>query len=118
MEHDLTDLLYMCQVGLDMDMLPIGLGVAALVAVAAFVLSSSGGSDASPAPAPAPASAPAPAPAPAPEPVAAGGVDLSIPYDAAARLAYEKAGSKGDYAAFKADYEKKAVEEVKAKQKK
>jgi len=44
-------------------------------------------------------------------------VDVSIPYDAAARLAYEKAGSKGNYEEFKAKYEAEAVAEVKAKQK-
>jgi hypothetical protein len=31
-------------------------------------------------------------------------VDLSIPYDAVARLDYEATGSKGDHAAFKAKY--------------
>lgn len=48
-------------------------------------------------------------------PATANGVDLSIPYDAAARLAYEKAGSPGDYQAFKTKYEADAVAEVKAK---
>ena len=42
--------------------------------------------------------------------------DISIPYDAAAKLAYEKAGSPGDYAAFKTKYEADAVAAVKAKQ--
>ena len=41
--------------------------------------------------------------------------DVSIPYDAAARLAYTKAGSNGDFAAFKADYEKEAIAMVTAK---
>jgi hypothetical protein len=44
-------------------------------------------------------------------------VDLSIPYDAAARLAYEQAGSPGDYIAFKEKYEADAVTAVKAKRK-
>jgi UDP:flavonoid glycosyltransferase YjiC (YdhE family) len=44
-------------------------------------------------------------------------MDLSIPYDAAARLAYEKAGSKGNYEDFKANYEKEAVAQVIAKKK-
>lgn len=44
--------------------------------------------------------------------------DVSIPYDAAARLAYDKAGGTGDYPAFKAKYEADAVAEVIAKKKK
>lgn len=44
--------------------------------------------------------------------------DVSIPYDAAARLAYEQAGSPGDFAAFKTKYEADAVALVKSKQKK
>jgi nitrate/nitrite transporter NarK len=44
-------------------------------------------------------------------------VDVSIPYDAAARLAYNKAGSPGDYIAFKEKYEADAVAAVKAKRK-
>jgi hypothetical protein len=44
--------------------------------------------------------------------------DLSIPYDAAARMAFEASGSKGDYAAFKAKYEADAVKDVIAKRKK
>ena len=46
---------------------------------------------------------------------AAPGEDVSIPYDAAAKLAYDKAGGKGDYAAFKEKYEADAVADVKAK---
>jgi non-homologous end joining protein Ku len=42
-------------------------------------------------------------------------VDISIPYDAAAMLAFEAAGSKGEFAAFKATYEAKAVAMVTAK---
>ena len=44
--------------------------------------------------------------------------DVSIPYDAAAKMAYEAAGSPGDYAAFKTKYEADAVADVIAKQKK
>lgn len=53
--------------------------------------------------------------APAPATSATASPDLSIPYDAAAKLAYEKAGGPGDYAAFKAKYEADAVAEVIAK---
>ena len=71
---------------------------------------------AAPAPAP-PAAAPAPAPAPAP----AAENDVSVPYDAAARLAY--CNSKGisavtdeaDFQAYKIQYEATAVAEATAK---
>ena len=43
--------------------------------------------------------------------------DVSIPYDAAARLAYEASGSKGDYSEFKAKYEADAVADAIAKRK-
>ena len=49
--------------------------------------------------------------------VASSAVDLSIPYDAPAKLAYEKAGSPGDFAAFKSKYEADAVADVIAKKK-
>lgn len=42
-------------------------------------------------------------------------VDLSIPYDAAAKLAYESSDKSMPYAAFKVKFEDNAVEEVKAK---
>ena len=42
-------------------------------------------------------------------------VDLSIPYDAAAKLAYAASDKSMDFAAFKVQYEEKAVAEVKAK---
>jgi tocopherol O-methyltransferase len=45
-------------------------------------------------------------------------VDLSIPYDAAARLAYKTLGEGMRYADFKVKYEKDAVADVIAKQKK
>ncbi len=76
--------------------------------------------DASPAPVAVPAPVappPAPAPAPAPAPVVVASVDLSIPYDAAAKKAYEEAGSPGDYAAFKAKFEADAVAGAIAKKK-
>ena len=57
------------------------------------------------------------APAPAPAATSDATPDLSIPYDAAARLSFEKAGSPGDYAAFKAKFEADAVADVIAKQK-
>jgi hypothetical protein len=76
---------------------------------------------------------PTPAPAPVvvaaePEPAAAvvvaeepapvaDVVDLSIPYDAAAKKAYEEAGSPGDYDAFKAKFEADAVADATAKKK-
>ena len=44
-------------------------------------------------------------------------VDISIPYDAAAKIAFQVAGSKGDYTEFKEEYEKIAVEDVIKKQK-
>ena len=45
------------------------------------------------------------APAAAPAAAASSGVELwSVDYDAAARLAYEAAGSKGDFAEFKTTY--------------
>ena len=43
--------------------------------------------------------------------------DIRVPYDAAAKLAYEKAGGQGDYQEFKANYEAEAVAAVMAKQK-
>jgi len=49
------------------------------------------------------------------EPAEEESVDLSIPYDAAAKLAYEKAGSPGDYEAFKTQFEEDAVADVIAK---
>ena len=92
-------------------------GVAAIGAIGSAVISGKlqeiEGEDASPPPTP----APAPAPAAAAPAAASNEVDLSIPYDAPAKLAYEAAGSPGDYAAFKTKYEADAVADVKAKQK-
>jgi hypothetical protein len=42
-------------------------------------------------------------------------VDVTIPYDAAARLAYEKDGSIGSFEEYKVQYESKAVADVMAK---
>ena len=42
-------------------------------------------------------------------------LDISIPYDAPALLAFEQAGSKGDFATFKAQYVKDTVAMVTAK---
>ena len=108
----------------------VAVGAILVVAAAATLLGGGGGDDeAAPASAPAPESAPESAPEPAPEPAPESApesapttvepeVDLSIPYDAAAKLAYEKAENPGDYATFKAKYEADAVAEVKAKQEK
>ena len=101
-------------VGGDLPLVPIAAGAVVVLAAVAALAGGGGGGEEAPAAAP-PAPAPvAAAPAPAPEPT----VDLSIPYDAAAKLAYEKAGSPGDYQAFKTKYEADAVADVKAKQKK
>lgn len=43
-------------------------------------------------------------------------VDVSIPYDAAARLAYKTGGYRGDYQTFRTAYEQRAVAQVMAKQ--
>lgn len=98
------------------DLLPIGLGALVVVAAVGLIFGG-GGEEGKTAPAPA-----APVPAPAPAPPAPAAVDLSIPYDAAARLAFTKTkGSDNfdgpEYAKFKAEYEAKAVEDVIAKKK-
>eukprot|EP00977_Amphora_coffeiformis_P002596 scaffold482_cov266-Amphora_coffeaeformis.AAC.59 len=94
----------------DLPIIPIAIGAIAVIAAVAVLASGGGGGEEVSSPAPTPTSAPAPA--------SSGAADLSIPYDAAARLAYEKAGSPGDYASFKAKYEADAIAAVKAKQKK
>ncbi|KAL3907657.1 MAG: hypothetical protein SGILL_008782 [Bacillariaceae sp.] len=43
--------------------------------------------------------------------------DVSVPYDAAAMLAYEQAGKPGDFEAYKAKYLKETVDMIKSKQK-
>ena len=63
------------------------------------------GADEPAAPAAAAPTAAAPAAEAAPAAPASSGVELwSVDYDAAARLAFEAAGSSGDFAAFKATY--------------
>ena len=57
----------------------------------------------------------APAPAPAAVETATTVVDISIPYDSPARLAYEQAGSKGDFESFKVEYLKETIAMVVAK---
>jgi hypothetical protein len=54
----------------------------------------------------------APAAAAPAAPVKVTSIDVSIPYDAAAALAYAKSDKKMDYAAFKAKYEADAVADV------
>jgi hypothetical protein len=44
-------------------------------------------------------------------------IDVSIPYDAAAKLAFEASDKSMDYAAFKTKFEADAVADVVAKQK-
>lgn len=43
-------------------------------------------------------------------------IDVSIPYDAAARLEYEATKQTGDFEKFRQQYEKKAIKLVKSKQ--
>ncbi|CAB9509025.1 expressed unknown protein [Seminavis robusta] len=82
-------------------------GVAAIGAVGAAVISSKlEGIDEGGSPTPSPAAS---------ADTTSEEVDLSIPYDAAAMLAYKAAGSPGDYAAFKEKYEEDAVSDVTAK---
>jgi hypothetical protein len=57
----------------------------------------------------------APAAASSPAPAVSG--DVSVPYDAAAMLAYEAAGKPGDFESYKPKYLKETVEMIKAKQK-
>jgi hypothetical protein len=89
--------------------------IGAFIAVSFILFAGQGGGEA----APAPSASPAPSPSPSPAPAASSteDVDLSIPYDAAARLEYEKAGKPGDFGAFKAKYEAEAVAKVIAKKK-
>jgi len=51
-------------------------------------------------------------------PAAAASDDISVPYDAAAKLAYEKSDKSMEYDAFKTKFEADAVADVTAKQKK
>ena len=81
-------------------------GLVVLAGVAALV--SGGGSD---------DAAEATTSAPAPAPSAGTTDDVSIPYDAAAKLAYEEAGKPGDFESFKAKYEADAAAEAAEKKK-
>lgn len=54
---------------------------------------------------------------PAPEAAAVVAADLSIPYDAAARLAYEQTNKSMNYETFRKKYETDAIADVKAKRK-
>ena len=92
--------------GLDLP-LPVigGIAVAVLVAVA---LGASGGGSGEGAPAASASSSTA----------SSGSSDVSVPYDAAAHLAWEEAGKPGDFASFKPKYIADTVAMVKAKQKK
>jgi hypothetical protein len=115
--------------GLDIPVLPVVGVIAAAFAAATFTMR--GGKDkreaeqtSSPAPAPAAKAAPAPvakaAPAPstpAPAPVA-DVPDISVPYDAAAQLAYDSSDKSMEYSKFKENYEAETVAFIKAKQKK
>ena len=65
-------------------------------------------------PTPTPEAVPGPAPAPA---ITSNVVDLSIPYDAAAKLAYDKSDKSMTYDAFKKKFEADAVADVIAKKK-
>lgn len=93
--------------GLDLP-LPVlgGVAVAVLVAV---VLAASGGGDSETTAASGGSSASSAA--------SSGSSDLSIPYDAAAMLAYEEAGKPGDFESFKREYVANTVAMVKSKQK-
>jgi hypothetical protein len=105
-----TDIPDVSAVG-DLPILPIALIVLAVAAAVTLL----GGDKAAEEPAPSVSAPSVPAPAPV---VVLETVDLSIPYDAAARLAYDKAGQPGDYEAFKTKYETDAVADVKAKKQK
>jgi hypothetical protein len=127
-------LLHLIQItsGLDTGLLPI-VGLLAFAAVVGVLATSSGKTESSSAPsAPVDISSIPDEPTPSapvdisvpdhPTPSSSGtsedAVDISIPYDAAAKIAYEAAGSKGNYAEFKEEYEKIAVEDVIKKQEK
>ena len=97
-------------------------GVGIVLSAAYALLKGGGGGEGEAATAAAPAAAPAPAsPAAAPAPAPAAENDVSVPYDAAARLAY--CNSKGisavtdeaDFQAYKIQYEATAVAEATAK---
>jgi hypothetical protein len=109
--------------GLDIPVIPVVGVVAAAFAAATFSMrTGKKGREAeqSSSPVPAPVSKTAPAPSsPAPVPVAkADATDISVPYDAAARLAYDHSDKSMEYGKFKEEYETETVAYIKAKQKK
>jgi hypothetical protein len=112
--------------GLDIPVIPVVGVVAAAFAAATFSMrSGKKGREAeqSSSPAPAPVAKAQPTPvakaAPAPAPVAkADDPDISIPYDAAARLAYDESDKTMEYSEFKENYEAETVAFIKAKQNK
>jgi hypothetical protein len=98
-----------------LDSLPLPLIAGVLIAAAAAAVVLGGGAKITDSPA---AAAPAVAASPSTSASAdADAVDISIPYDAAAMLAYEKAGTPGDFDTYKVKYYADAVADVKAKQK-
>ncbi|GKY95804.1 hypothetical protein MPSEU_000541100 [Mayamaea pseudoterrestris] len=100
--------------GLPMELLPIGLGVLAVAAIGAFVVRSGRKDETGTQPPVAPTPA-APAAAPA-SVTSSADTDISIPYDAAARLAYGS-GDEIGFAAFKKKYEEDTVKMVIEKKK-
>jgi hypothetical protein len=110
--------------GLDIPVIPVVGAVAAAFAAATFSMRSGkkereAEQSSSPAPAPVAKAAPAPVAKAAPVPVAkADETDISVPYDAAARLAYDHSDKTMEYSKFKENYEAETVAYIKAKQKK
>jgi hypothetical protein len=96
-----------------LDSLPLIAGV--LITAAAVVLG--GGDKTEDAPAGAGAAAASPSTSTSLPSADADAVDISIPYDVAAMLAYDKAGKPGDFDAYKVKYYADAVADVKVKRK-
>jgi hypothetical protein len=101
--------------GGDLPIVPIAIG--AIAVLAGVVLLSGGGKESVPTTTEPIATEPATTPTKAVS-EAPSTMDLSIPYDAAARLAYDKSDKSVTYDDFKRKYEADAVADVKAKQKK
>ena len=98
----------------DLPIATLAVPLLAAFAAATFLMRGRVDKDATSSPAPATKAAPAPAPAPIPE-VSSNVVDLSIPYDAAAKMAYEESDKSMEYEAFKGKFEADAVADVIAK---
>ena len=96
-------------VGGDLPLVPIAIG--AIAVLAGVALLAGGGDKTESTTAPKEVGMPS-------APSSIGSSDLSVPYDAAARLAYLKSDKSMTYDAFKVKYEADAVADVKAKQKK